>query len=535
MKTTTPQLAIHLSQENTTLARLLKISRLDRANFRFTDFDKDISFSDAPFQSAINSGTSFSESVGPVKTEKSNAWALYAVSDSNPLSVGAGWSSTAELGVYFQNLSSITVVTGLSTARLTNPTGGTAQWPNWAAALVLLDTDGGTPAFLQTNGIFSGTWAAGVKSVAFGTPVTAGSAIVVVLQVQPEFSNGPWNPNPSVTDSQGNEYFKVSAQSVLGASYAEVDVFVAFAAQAGALTVNLRTTGTTPASAGAVAWEVSHVVLATRDYKAADGVSFSALETKDDGSPNNTQVSGFLSSAGITAGDVRARLYDGATFEHRAVNWADATMGDIKMLSGTVGNYEMKNGLFTAELRGLTQKLTTIVGSLYGPLCRAELFGGGATLIDDLPIDPTNHWKCRLNRADWVQNGTLESSPDTVTLVPYNNPSVGELVMRGSATPLAVAPAGWFDDGVIVFTSGVLSGYKFEIATWDGTALTLFAGGPMPFAPAPGDTFEIEPGCDKRKETCDVKFNNVINHAGEADIPGLNVIGAVSRTQVVSS
>ncbi len=81
--------------------------------------------------------------------------------------------------------------------------------------------------------------------------------------------------------------------------------------------------------------------------------------------------------------------------------------------------------------------------------------------------------------------------------------------------------------------SGVLNGYTFEIATWDGTALVLFGGGPMPQSPAPSDTSQIEPGCDKRIETCFGKFNNVVNHAGEANIPGLNVIGAVSRTQVL--
>jgi hypothetical protein len=279
--------------------------------------------------------------------------------------------------------------------------------------------------------------------------------------------------------------------------------------------------------------------LTASDGNAADsgpgaGMTFSAIVSKADGSPNNCTVTGFLSDFGISENDIRAHLYDNATWELRVVNWSDLTMGDMKPLSGTVGDIEMKNGQFTMELRGLTQKLTTVIGSLYGPLCRAELFGGGTTLVNGLPIDSTNHWKCRLNQADWVQNGSVQASPDSITIVPYNEPSVSTLVMRGSATPTVSAPAGWFNDGIIVFTSGALSGYTFEIANWDGTTLSLFGGAPMPFSPQPGDTFQIEPGCDKTKQTCYAKFNNIINHAGEADIPGLNVIGAVSRAQITS-
>src|SRR6266446_2624693 len=46
MKTTTPELALHMAQENTTLARLLKIVRLDGTILRFTDFDADLFYKD---------------------------------------------------------------------------------------------------------------------------------------------------------------------------------------------------------------------------------------------------------------------------------------------------------------------------------------------------------------------------------------------------------------------------------------------------------------------------------------------------------
>jgi uncharacterized phage protein (TIGR02218 family) len=249
-------------------------------------------------------------------------------------------------------------------------------------------------------------------------------------------------------------------------------------------------------------------------YSAADGFTASAVEHKSDASPDNLEVIGFLDSEFINENDIRAHLYDDADVELRVVNWSDLSQGELKLLLGKVGDIKMINGIFQVELRGLTQKLTTVIGSTYGPICRAELFGGGAE-----NIDPSNHWKCRLNRADWVQNGTVHSSADPTTVVPDSG-----LLMIGSATPATAAPEGWFNDGVIIFTSGVLNGYKFEISSWDGSKLNLFAGSPMPFQPAVGDTFEIEPGCDKRRETCQSKFNNIVNFAGESDIPGLSVM-----------
>ena len=41
---------------------------------------------------------------------------------------------------------------------------------------------------------------------------------------------------------------------------------------------------------------------------------------------------------------------------------------------------------------------------------------------------------------------------------------------------------------------------------------------------APGDTFAVYPGCDKRLETCIGRFNNVINFRGEPYVPGLDAM-----------
>lgn len=255
-------------------------------------------------------------------------------------------------------------------------------------------------------------------------------------------------------------------------------------------------------------------------YAAGTGMTNTAKTSKSDLSVDNVEVTAFLDSSSITEVNIRAGMYDYATIEIRIVNWADLTMGDMKVITGTVGEIKMINGVFTAEIRGLTQQLTTVIGALYGPLCRAELgsgpqisgSGGGRDALD-----ANNHYLCNINLALYRQSGSVDSSVDAVTIVP-----TAGLVMTGSATPSDDAPAGWFNDGVLTFTSGVMSGFTIDIKSWDGTTLKTFL--PMPFQPAPGDSFTIEPGCDKFSSTCFAKFNNIVNHRGEPFIPGNDLI-----------
>lgn len=57
-----------------------------------------------------------------------------------------------------------------------------------------------------------------------------------------------------------------------------------------------------------------------------------------------------LDASGITKEDIRARLYDNATFEVRTVNWADLTQLDLRLLSGTIGDVgPFGNGLTGPE------------------------------------------------------------------------------------------------------------------------------------------------------------------------------------------
>lgn len=269
----------------------------------------------------------------------------------------------------------------------------------------------------------------------------------------------------------------------------------------------------------------ANIVYNSVTYLASSGFLPSANSTKSDMSVDNVEVSGFLDNTVIKESDIRNAVYDYAKVEQRIVNWADLSMGDVIIRKGIIGNIKMVNGLFVAEVRGLTQYLSTMVGALYGPLCRAELFSNPSN-----NVDPGSHYNCNVKEADYSQSGSVASAADARTIVPNAG-----LKQVGSTTPGANAPSGWFTDGELTFTSGPNTGFAFEIKSWDGTTLKLLF--PMPNPPNANDAFTIIPGCDKTptatgclkfqgydKNQNIVAATNIANFRGEPFIPGTDAI-----------
>lgn len=77
---------------------------------------------------------------------------------------------------------------------------------------------------------------------------------------------------------------------------------------------------------------------------------------------------------------------------------------------------------------------------------------------------------------------------------------------------------GYFANGTITWLTGNNAGVAIEIKTYVANAVTLFLS--MNRSIQAGDTFSYTPGCDKRRETCYFKFNNMPNFRGEPDMPG---------------
>jgi uncharacterized phage protein (TIGR02218 family) len=72
--------------------------------------------------------------------------------------------------------------------------------------------------------------------------------------------------------------------------------------------------------------------------------------------------------------------------------------------------------------------------------------------------------------------------------------------------------------GSLVFTSGANANVRSTVKSVAvGSAYTLMY--PLPFAPAPGDGFNVAFGCDHTQATCQGKFNNLANFRGFPYVP----------------
>lgn len=109
---------------------------------------------------------------------------------------------------------------------------------------------------------------------------------------------------------------------------------------------------------------------------------------------------------------------------------------------------------------------------------------------------------CGLIVGDWTVAGTT-------------NPS--STVLRVTTRFGGTFDDGYFDNGVIAFTSGNCTGALRTIRSY--ASAIAYVSAPLPAVPQSGDTFTIYPGCDHTKGMCDTKFGNVANFRGFPYIP----------------
>lgn len=217
----------------------------------------------------------------------------------------------------------------------------------------------------------------------------------------------------------------------------------------------------------------------------------------------NLEVSGILDSDTLIAEEIRSGLFDFADIYIFAVNWADLSQGIMRLRRGTLGEIATTPaGTFQAEMRGMSQKFATKVGEVYTPECRADL--GDDKCKVDVPS---------LTHTEWV----VGLSDQTLFLV----------------SNYAAAPDHWYKFGGLTWLTGANTGRSMEVRAYAGTvAPFVWLYLPMPRPIAIGDGFKIYPGCDKRRDTCRAKFNNIVNRRAEDYIPGFDAIIQTPNTHV---
>ena len=225
-------------------------------------------------------------------------------------------------------------------------------------------------------------------------------------------------------------------------------------------------------------------------YYASTGQIPSNIKTTSSLAVDNLEITSILNSSSITESDLQAGKWDLAVVEISIVNYLDLTMGKMILRKGTLG--EVRNGRqsFTAELRGMTQPLQQNIGRIYTANCDAIL--GDA--------------RCGKVLTSFTVTGSVTTATSAKS---FNDTARNEA-------------AGYFNGGVITWTSGNNNTYRMEVKTNNVHVIDLQQS--MPNPTVIGNTYSMIAGCDKTLATCRDKFNNVANFRGFPYIPGLDAM-----------
>lgn len=233
-------------------------------------------------------------------------------------------------------------------------------------------------------------------------------------------------------------------------------------------------------------------------FRASAGVTARALQQSTGLSVDNSEAMGALSDAGVTEADILAGRYDGAEIRCWLVNWADVAERRLEF-RGSIGEITRAGGAFQAELRGLADLLNQPQGRVFQRGCSAIL-GDSACGMD-------------LTKAGYAAEVVVEGVEDNRI---FTFDTLGAFDDR------------WFERGRFRVLSGLAAGLigvvKNDRLTGETRVVELWQTlGP---AIAAGDRIRIETGCNRRIDTCRLKFGNIANYRGFPHVPGEDWIAA---------
>jgi hypothetical protein len=171
-------------------------------------------------------------------------------------------------------------------------------------------------------------------------------------------------------------------------------------------------------------------------------------------------------------------------------DWA-TPVGAVVIFSGRVSDVSGSRSAVKVDVKSDIELLNVFSPrNIYQAGCMRTLYDGG----------------CKVNREKFTVNGRVTANSATGTELACN----------------LTQADGWFNQGVIKFTSGRNAGLSRTVKEHKGGRLSFALR--LPFPPQSGDVFKIYPGCDKRQETCGKKFDNIVHFRGFPYIPAADTI-----------
>ena len=236
-------------------------------------------------------------------------------------------------------------------------------------------------------------------------------------------------------------------------------------------------------------------------FRADSGLGAAALAQTTGLAVDNTEALGALSDAAMREDEIEQGRFDGAEVLAWRVNWADRDQRWLQF-RGSIGELRRSGGAFRAELRGLTEALNRPLGRIYQKPCTAVL-GDGACQFD------------------------LET-PGFVSERGVQDVAGGRVF---SWTDFEGFDEGWFTRGRLEVLDGPAAGLwgmvKHDRVQGDLRVIELWE--PIRGLVEAGTSVRLIAGCDKRMESCKLKFDNLLNFQGFPDIPSEDWVMAVPR------
>lgn len=237
-------------------------------------------------------------------------------------------------------------------------------------------------------------------------------------------------------------------------------------------------------------------------YKAAVGFQPASIYAASDFGVDNTEFQSLVPEYDLDLDQFRvnAGVYNYAKFWLYEVNYEDLSQGHWTVMHGTLGEMRSVDGItLWGELRSLMDYFRKPICQLDSLSCRAKF---GSQVGDE-------RFPCGFNaEALWVTGEVT---------------AVGLETTRTFSDSSRAEAAGYFEPGLLQFTSGQNAGFYAEVELSNGADISLAY--PTPYPIADGDQYRIRRDCNKqaRDENKGCKFwwgAEWIDHfRGEPDIP----------------
>jgi uncharacterized phage protein (TIGR02218 family) len=235
------------------------------------------------------------------------------------------------------------------------------------------------------------------------------------------------------------------------------------------------------------------LTFSNQTYTPVGGFDASARQRQSNLREQNFEARGGFESNAITFDDLRVGKYGEAEVSEVIVDYRYPWAGGIYSATYWIVETSWDFERWEARVEGLTRWLKTLKGELYERSCRY-------TFTDA---------RCTINPA----LVTLTGKAVFLTNLP------GLDARRVFWTNLTTADDA-FTNGKLFWLTGNNAGLTHEIEKYSqfGGQVELFLQAPYDIAP--GDTFDVMWGCDKRKGTCKTIFTNFGNFGGFPFLPG---------------